>query len=365
MHRFTTPDTARPLHATGPVPPYYDYANTPTPRASDYNHTVVYNPSHTPPRRAHALPSVSPASLSRWTRLRSINNPPQMNQYTEPKFNVNAPEFHPSQPMRPASARSVSSSTSSSASSSASAYSSATSATSWGESSPPPTARPTAARVFSDVSHGEHAYKSYREKLRTDVSRTITDLLNAGVASCENTQNIAMLAARLSAHAPCGPEEFKAHIRTEALIMFTAYWQSDAGPWRAERNPVCEYLTSRGINIAAFMGSLFRYDLLSGRDVHHCLNTLLSGVRNFMKLQAVHALVVHCGMAICGGDIRAATEGFCRRLQARGPDGLFVWGQHDESHALLEDLLDNLDRWFASHEMAQIISNASPRRRAS
>ncbi|KAJ6536889.1 hypothetical protein B0H19DRAFT_1270585 [Mycena capillaripes] len=355
MYRPHTPQTARPVYATGPSPPYYDYATTSTPKAADYNHTLVYTrptPSH---RRVQQLPPVSPASLSRWTRLRSINNPAQMSQYKDPRLNVNAPEFHPSLPFRPASARSVSSSSSSSASSSASTFSSATSATSmsWGDESPPRTARPalcsTPALPDLDI------YPQYREKLRTDVSATITSILDAGVASYEQSHNMANLVSRLNSYAPA---DFEARVRAEGLGMFDVHWQNDNGPWCAEHNLMCQYLTSRGVNIAAFMGSLFRYDLISGDDVHHCLDMLLSGGLHFMKLQAAHALVVHCGAGICAGQTGIATARLRRRLEARGPDGKFVWGPHDESHVLLEDLLDNLDRWFASHEMAQILRSA-------
>lgn len=84
------------------------------------------------------------------------------------------------------------------------------------------------------------------------------------------------------------------------------------------------------------MGSLYRYGLISGGDAHRCLDLLLSTGLHFMKLQAAHALFVHCGQRICAGESGPDTALVITRLSARGPDGAFVWGPHAESHALLE-----------------------------
>ncbi|KAJ6541047.1 hypothetical protein DFH09DRAFT_1368397 [Mycena vulgaris] len=410
MPRPHTPDTARPIYSTHSSPSYHDPARTP--RVSDYNQQLVHHQQLLPvpwllnemERPRNELPPHAPATAYAWSKYSNSTRRARIAYYGQPDdvrvgqgqsgeftvydggvplrfLNAQAPEFRPSGPGRPASAHSVSSSRSvtSTASSSASGMSfstvrsSGTSATSVSGArassrgkSPAPTLMRSPSTllspipVFPTVDPGERAYKAYRERLRRepDVTKPIHCILETGVGSYELTQHIAILANRLSAHAPCGPEEFRARLRAEALGMFSSYWSGNDGPWRSERIVACQYLQSRGINIAAFMGSLFRYGLISHGDVHHCLDILLSTGLSFMKLQAAHAAFVHCGERICAGDAGLSTALVRTRLVARGPDGRFVWGPHDESHALLEDLLDNLDRWFASQDMSRIRSKA-------
>lgn len=114
------------------------------------------------------------------------------------------------------------------------------------------------------------------------------------------------------------------------------YCSQDNGPWRTERNAESEYLTSRGVNIAGFMGSLYLNNLIAGNDAHRCLDTLLCGRPHFLKLQALHALIVHCGARICAGKTGEYTAVLRGRLETRGADGRYLWGPHEESHVLLE-----------------------------
>ncbi|KAJ7743459.1 hypothetical protein DFH07DRAFT_964101 [Mycena maculata] len=363
-----TPDTPHPIFATEPN--YYD--NSPTPRVSNFP------PQYIRDRRSRELPRHTSDLGHLWSSVPSINLPPLLGVYDDGqpvrRLNARANEFRPlALGSRPASALSVSSrSSSASATSSSMAYASldtpatsvsggraSKSAASPSRRSPLPPAHPVP--VFPEVDPAERTYKLYRDRLRTasDLTEPIKCIIEAGVLSYELTQHIAILADRLSTHAPCGPQEFKARIRTEALAMFSSYWESNAGPWCHEPKAPHEYLTSRGINIAAFIGSLYRYKIVSGRDAHRCLDILLSTGLHCLKLQAVHAMFVHCGQRICTGDAGLDTTHVWTRLSARSPDGRFVWGPIAESHALLEDLRDNLDRWFASEEMSRIHARAA------
>ncbi|KAJ7637438.1 hypothetical protein B0H17DRAFT_1217096 [Mycena rosella] len=113
----------------------------------------------------------------------------------------------------------------------------------------------------------------------------------------------------------CGPEEFKARLRAEAMGMFYSYWRSN-GPWRSEPSVRTQYLVSPGINVAAFVGSLFRYELVSGDDAHGCLDVLLSTGSSFLKLQAAHAAIVHCGELIYAGKTGCSCVQPPQRTQA-------------------------------------------------
>lgn len=234
-----TPNTARPIYATAAPHIYYD--NSPTPRAADYNQQFIQ------PR--NQLPQHSPSVDRIWNSLPSTNRKPHsLLQETQPDvyeaavplrhLNAYADEFRPSGlAMRPASSLSVSSSRSSSASVTSSSMSLATPATSvWGArmskspaSNAVPSPHPHASPIplFPNIDPGEQTYRVYRERLRnaTDLSMPISCILEAGVGHYEHTQHIAILADRLSAHAPCGRDEFKVRLRAEAIEMFIGYWQ--------------------------------------------------------------------------------------------------------------------------------------------
>jgi hypothetical protein len=89
------------------------------------------------------------------------------------------------------------------------------------------------------------------------------------------------------------------------------------------------------VNIAGFLGSFYRVGILSGRDVHRCLDALLNKGVHFLKLLAAHALFVQCGDRICAGDSGAQTALLRQRISERSPGGRFVWGQNDEGHVLV------------------------------
>lgn len=223
MPRPYTPDTARPIYAPGHPAPYYD--DTPTPRASEYDQRELLR--------------------YQWDMLPNASRPPRLTDYG--MLDANAVEFHPSgMPPRPASALSIASSRSSATSSSAgrtslvSASSSATSATSvshgqigsLGGKSPDPIPKHSPLPpvspipVFPDVDPGEHTYTVYRERVRraTNMTTPIQSILETA-GDYRLTQHMAILAHRLSVHAPCGPEQFIAHLRSEALGLMASYWQ--------------------------------------------------------------------------------------------------------------------------------------------
>ncbi|KAJ7685935.1 hypothetical protein B0H17DRAFT_1225237 [Mycena rosella] len=383
-HTPDTPATARPIYSTASASSYY--GDTRTPRASDYSQHVFHDRQLGP-----ALNDLE----AMWGTQPNISRPPRPELYGKPDevrvamdergevivydagvplrlLSAQAPVFRPSSAL---STRSSTSTTSSStfARSLSTVNSSDTSATSVSSArpsfpgtkfvasmtrSPAPPLR--TLPVFPHVDPGEQAYRAYRERLRRepDVTTPIKCILETGVGSYDLTQHIAILASRLSADALCGPKEFKAHLRTEALRMFHSYWHEN-GPWRSETPVPAQYLVSRGINVASFMGSLFRYELISVADVHACLDVLLSAGPGFLTLQAAHAAVVHCGERICAEGPGLDLAHLRLRLCGRTADGRYVWGPHDESRILLQDLLDNLNRWSTSHELAQIHTKAA------
>ncbi|KAJ7208534.1 hypothetical protein GGX14DRAFT_633291 [Mycena pura] len=221
-------------------------------------------------------------------------------------------------------------------------------------------ASPLIPDLAIDLDPGERAYRHYREKLRTttDLAQPVSALLLSGVAGYEFAHHIALLAARLAPHAPCGAEAFIVRLRAAALGMFDAHWHGDDGPWRHEPRGACEYLTSHGVNLASLMGSLFRYGVLRARDVHHCVRALLHAP-GFRQLQALHALVVHCGPDLCSRDARATAEEILRAIRATSADGRLLWGPHEESAVLVADLSATLDAWVAGDEMRAIHERAA------
>ncbi|KAJ7452743.1 hypothetical protein B0H11DRAFT_2327216 [Mycena galericulata] len=343
MSNPLTPNTARPTYATGT----YSDDNLPTPRPSRYNRQLI-PPNPTINATWKSLPNSNrqPRPLLQQTDQDVWETTGKRGAYDVGKslnvLNARADEFRPSRMAYSASSSSSSSATSSSG------RSSATSAT------PAPSPIP----VFPNVEPEEYAYRFYRATLRTatDVSAAITDIVAAGVLSYEKTQHMAIFADRLSAHAPCGAQQFKGLLRDVALGMFYSYWHGESASWRSEPPLPHQYITSKGANVTAFIGSLYRYQLISGNDVHHCLDVLLCTERHLLKLQAVHALLYHCGKRICAGEDGAQAIVVRTRLASCGPEGYSVWGPDPVSHALLIDLLENLDRWLA---MSQIHGRAA------
>lgn len=91
------------------------------------------------------------------------------------------------------------------------------------------------------------------------------------------------------------------------------------------------------MNIAGFMGSLYRVGILSGEDAHGCLDGLLGTGLHLLKLLAAHALFVQCGERICAGESGVQTALLRERISARDSSGSgrFVWGPNEESHVLV------------------------------
>ncbi|KAJ7136879.1 hypothetical protein C8R44DRAFT_948597 [Mycena epipterygia] len=217
--------------------------------------------------------------------------------------------------------------------------------------SPPPS--PRCAPTILD-SEGEREFRYYRKMLQTanGVSTCLRSLLGLGVKDAASAQPIARLTHRLSANRA---DALRARIRSEALGMFSSYWRQD-GAWRQELHKFSPYILSRGVNIAGFMGSLYRVGILSGADAHECLDGLLGTGLHFLKLLAAHALFVQCGKRICAGESGVRTAVLRERISARdlNGSGCFVWGPNEESNVLVLDLLDNIDRWFAAQTMKRI-----------
>ncbi|KAJ7129899.1 hypothetical protein C8R43DRAFT_1240053 [Mycena crocata] len=344
--------------------------------SSCYGYDLAPNANYVQPpqlERRHDLPPNTPAYAHLWSRLPNTNGPVQFADYEQPDevrlgvdavtgdsivydnvvplsvLNAHAPEFRPSVPIsRPGSAVSRASSISSGStlSSSPSIFSSAsaTSATSnWEPPSywpgPNVPARFLVAGVrrapvpripaFPEIQPDHGCYITYHTRMSAaNLSIPISCIFDVAEGDYTLTQH--------------------AYIRAEALRMMRWYWEANDGPWCDEPTLLCQFPVSKGVNIAALMGSLFRYDLMSGAAVHCCLNILLAGGFHFMKLQAIHALFIHCQERICVGKTGLDTALVRAGLCARRSDGKFVWGPRDESRAILEDLLANLDRWFAA-----------------
>ncbi|KAJ7681347.1 hypothetical protein B0H17DRAFT_1205878 [Mycena rosella] len=217
------------------------------------------------------------------------------------------------------------------------------------ERSPPPSPRCAPAILNSK---GEREFRHYQKMLDSEigVSTCLRALLGYGVQRAGSAQPAAQLAHRLIAGRT---DDLRARIRSEALGMFNLYWRED-GAWQHEIHEISPYILSRGVNIAGFMGSLHRVGILSGRDAHRCLDSLLWTGLHFLRLLAAHALFVQCGDRICAGDSGVQTAILKERISARRPDGRFVRGAHDEGYVLILDLLDNIDRWFAAQEMKSL-----------
>ncbi|KAJ7112030.1 hypothetical protein C8R43DRAFT_1242837 [Mycena crocata] len=219
-----------------------------------------------------------------------------------------------------------------------------------GPPSPPPSPRSAPAILDSD---GEEEFRYYQGLIRADgwvPAACVRTLLAAGINAVGSAQPTAQLAHRLTANC----SDLRARIRTEALGLFNSYWSED-GAWRQEVFGFNPYISSRGVNIAGFMGSLYRVGILSGRDAHECLTALLSTALH-LRLLAAHALFVQCGDRICAGDSGIRTVMIRDRLSARTPQGLLVWGPIAESYALVCDWLENIDRWLATQTMKHILA---------
>ena len=88
----------------------------------------------------------------------------------------------------------------------------------------------------------------------------------------------------------------------------------------------------RGVNLAGFIGSLFKASFLNADDVHMCLDLLAVNPVQLHFLCAMHALIVHCDERLCANEHWPGTSRFCTKLTVyKRPTGDVSW----ESHVLI------------------------------
>ncbi|KAJ7105771.1 PRP8 domain IV core-domain-containing protein [Mycena crocata] len=180
---------------------------------------------------------------------------------------------------------------------------------------------------YPQLNPAEEVFNTHRDRLRyaTDQSIPISTLLEVrGIGNYERTEFIALLAHRPSAYAPCGSAEFRVLPRAEALRLMAMYWQAPEGSSKGTkvRGRYESLNTPRvGLDIAAFMGSLFRHRMISVHDVHHCLSMLISAGPSVLKLRAAHAILVHAGARICVPEVSREFNRAWTRFAARALNG--------------------------------------------
>lgn len=92
----------------------------------------------------------------------------------------------------------------------------------------------------------------------------------------------------------------------------------------------------KGVNIAGLIGSFFTVGILSGNDVHRCLELLVDSLANFDRLCAMHALIVHSNDKLCKSRFASATSFFREKLSVQDPaTGHFSWGDSGPSRFLV------------------------------
>ncbi|KAJ7162677.1 hypothetical protein C8R43DRAFT_305531 [Mycena crocata] len=394
-HHHYPSDSTNTLYATSPPPSYddQDYANTP--RASEF-------------LPGYSAPQLPPPDAEMEWHWREIPNMNRSGRFVEDEvqadatsgrpsthdagtrhqpLNANAPEFRPAARLasaaRPASAASSNSRASSMRSSTFARAASSSSLTSMdiSRASTPAAQHKSPAQgtaltlaaggpipQYPQIHPGEQVFAAYRELLccAVDQSTPISTLLElrlGGMGNYERTQCIALLAHRLSAYAPCSAAEFRVFLRAEALRLMSMHWQAPESSSITSLHGRYDSLNTpeAGLTIAAFMGSLFRHKMISVHDVHHCLSMLISansGGPTFLKLQAAHAILVHGGQGICAAEVSPEFDRLCTHFTAFAPDGndndTFIWGPDAESHELLADVHETLDRYIASSQMQGI-----------
>ncbi|KAJ7510657.1 hypothetical protein B0H11DRAFT_2183485 [Mycena galericulata] len=228
--------------------------------------------------------------------------------------------------------------------------------------SPPPS--PTWVSEILD-SDGERKFRYYRQMLHTEVgvSTCLRALLSTGVQDAASAHPTAHLAHRLTANRI---DDLRERIRIEALGMFASYWQElfvetsfglpTDGTWRQEVTPLSPYIHSRGVNIAGFMGSLYRVGILGSNDVHWCIDTLLFIGVVFLPFMAAQVLFEQAGDRICEGHSGLRAEKLKARIRVRGHHGRFVWGPTETQHTLVLLLLETIDRYFGARTMRRILA---------
>ncbi|KAJ7061142.1 hypothetical protein C8F01DRAFT_1231095 [Mycena amicta] len=194
----------------------------------------------------------------------------------------------------------------------------------------------------------ELLYKHYREELRVakDISHPIRALLETGVEPMQ-AKLIAALVVRLSCSSVIrvGKDVFLPAVRAQALDLFRGHWENRT-VWQNEPRGDHDYLTSRGVNIAGLLGSLFAGAIIPYSDIHRCVRLLVAENPAFLKLMAVHALLVHAGPAFCAGEAREHAKTVLAPVCEVDKQGRLVWGPHEESHVLVADLMQTFQAWL-------------------
>ncbi|KAK7038527.1 hypothetical protein R3P38DRAFT_3475656 [Favolaschia claudopus] len=177
-----------------------------------------------------------------------------------------------------------------------------------------------------------------------------SQMISIGVLCAHHTQSISKAAGRLVSDlmGSRGEDLFGIQLRDEAVNLFMAHWNKN-GPWQTEDNVHSnEYLTSRGVNIAAFLGSLFSYDFVSGPTLQQCLYELASDSRtpHPRRLMALDALVTQAGKAFVTWDGGESSFRMGQRLMKRTEDGRgLVWAMDERSGYVINHLFMTLNEW--------------------
>ncbi|TFK69828.1 hypothetical protein BDN72DRAFT_581875 [Pluteus cervinus] len=157
-------------------------------------------------------------------------------------------------------------------------------------------------------------------------------------------------------------KELRIALRFGALGVFRDHWRLNAEWQQVTPVPTSHsYLTLRGVNIAGFLGSLYTAGITTADDIHLCLNFLVNHPPDFTRLCAMHALIVHANDKLCKSKHVAGTTAFRDKLSVRNPEtGAFIWGDSPSNQFLLGDILNTIDRWFATQTLKKARSGAGP-----
>lgn len=134
-------------------------------------------------------------------------------------------------------------------------------------------------------------------------------------------------------------------------------------------------LVLTGVNIAGFVGSLFSAGIVTAEDIHLCLDLLVNSSVDFLRLRAMHALIVHANDKLC----KTKHAPFMRRFRQQVSvqcrrSGHFIWGRNELSRLLVavsfprraaaalysfqlpQNIINTIDKWFARQMLKQVHS---------
>ncbi|KAJ7050664.1 hypothetical protein C8F01DRAFT_1092179 [Mycena amicta] len=222
---------------------------------------------------------------------------------------------------------------------------------------PPATAHPhlLARRqtLFPDDPFEIMSY-DHREQLRaaTDIGPPIRTILEHALLPHDKPRIIAALLLRLTT-APAavhdGRTTFLAAVRTQANDLFHEHWgDASIAMWCGLPLWKRQFLITRGINIAALLGVLFSAGLFPIEDLRRCVGTLLEDTP-FIRLRALHALLMHAGPEFYSGAAREESEALLEPLFAQ-VDDRFFWGPDEKSYVLVAEMYDMVQGWIGSDD---------------